>query len=139
MPIVNVAPNEIIKSADMNLALNQGVLVFADAIDRTDQFAAEGVTATEGMQSYLRSTKIIETYKDGSWQALTGTGGGGTGPAGPSGPPGASGASGASGATGPTGPKGDPGTAASSTIKMGLASAALPTDTPGTVYFGWTA
>jgi hypothetical protein len=73
MPIVNVAPNEIIKSADMNLALNQGVMVFADAGERAAQFTAEGITVTEGMQSYSTSTKTLEIYKDGRWQPLIGT------------------------------------------------------------------
>ena len=62
----NVADGQVVASSHMNLAINQGNLVFDNAAQR-DSILVAPSAPTEGMVSYLKDTDVFEKYNGTAW------------------------------------------------------------------------
>lgn len=62
---------EVLTSANVNgYLMQQSVMVFADASTRTAQFAAQGVTPSAGMVSYITSIGELQLYNGTTWDSI---------------------------------------------------------------------
>jgi len=61
----------VLTSSDVNnYLMQQSVMVFANATARTTAFTTAGVTASEGMVSYLTDNNRCDVYDGANWQPI---------------------------------------------------------------------
>lgn len=67
---------ETLTSSDVNgYLMQQSVMVFVSAAARTTAFSSAGVTASEGMLSYLTDSNQLQLHDGSAWVSLTAAGG----------------------------------------------------------------